>query len=511
MRVQIFSLIAFTWNWGRALGSHEEYSWNPRTNESDSLLAPSIHHHHHHDNNNIRHFVESHETLSKHRFLNNPVGTFRPLILLVRFSDHVNRTLPPRSHFLTLCGSMQRYFWQQSYGKYSIQCNVTDWIDTDNTEAHYAAGIRGFQNSLVGSRFFDPVLTKLDQSGMDWSLYDKDEDGLLDTVLVIHSGFAAEAGSGAACNANAPENRIRSQGWTYSSVFNSWANPSKTIRLYGYAVASAFQSVCDLKSYASMGVMTHEWLHTLGALDLYDQTTGKIGGLGVFDIMASPHGHTVFPGSMSSYSKMLCDWLEPTEITQDGEYEIRSSNRFPDAFIIRRGFPNGEYLLIENRQPILFDAMLPGQKGGLLIYHVDEKKSLQAEHGYPGQPGWPRNGKHYRVALLPADRAYHLERGMNNGDGGDLWSPGMTLGSGDLGTYPNTDSYQDGIIRRTGIEITVLSVVQHTKMTFRVSSVPVKKVKPMDSSKNDESKLFDDERGPPNRGNLGRRLRGVRG
>jgi hypothetical protein len=40
------------------------------------------------------------------------------------------------------------------------------------------------------------------------------------------------------------------------------------------------------------------------------------------------------------------------------------------VYRVSQGFPAGEYLLIENRQPVGFDAKMP--RGGIAIYHVDE-------------------------------------------------------------------------------------------------------------------------------------------
>ena len=454
-------------------------------------------------------------TVSHPRNLNNPKGTFRATVLLVRFSDHKERPLPPRSHFVDLCKPLQRYLALQSYGQYTLTCNVTDWMDTDNTEAFYADNIRGFRGSNDGSQFFRPVLDQLEKQGTNWRHYDRDEDGLLDAVLVIHSGFPSEAGSGIACNASEPEDRIRSQGWKTSSLYRSWRSPSMGIRLYGYAVSSAFNSVCDLSDYVDIGVPAHELLHTVGTLDVYDQSTGRIGGLGNFDIMANPRGpgrDASLPGSMSPFSKMLCEWLEPTEIIEDGVYEIRPANQFPEAYIISRGFPSGEYLLLEYRQPKFFDTELYGD-GGMLIYHVDNSKKLQNERGFPGQPGWPESGRHYQVALVPADGKYDIEQGINDGDEGDLWLPGMTLGPGSDGSYPNTDSYQGGQIRTTGIEITILSM-DSSFMSFHVSQIPEKKIPPIETSKDEEvSKLYfgAESLRVAARGDLTRSLRGIRG
>ena len=148
-----------------------------------------------------------------------------------------------------------------------------------------------------------------------------------------------------------------------------------------------------------------------------------------------------------------------------------------------------EYFLLEHRQALEFDRDL-GNKTGLVIYHVDESVPRMNNAGYPGQEGWPRNGNHYRVAVLAADTQFHLERGINKGDSRDTWKPGVVLGPGSRGrtsagkdendadsstsskagtiVYPNTDTYQYGMVRETGLSIETVSEAM-TELTVRIS------------------------------------------
>lgn len=68
----------------------------------------------------------------------------------------------------------------------------------------------------------------------------------------------------------------------------------------------------------------------------------------------------------------------------------------------------------------------------------------------------PQNGNHYKVALLQADGLYQLESTTQRGDGNDVWYLG---GKNVLGpnTVPNTNAYQRGVVKNTGITITVTS------------------------------------------------------
>jgi len=100
---------------------------------------------------------------------------------------------------------------------------------------------------------------------------------------------------------------------------------------------------------------------------------------------------------MSPWSKIQLGWVEPIEIEESGTYEIEASALKPDIYIISSPFPSDEYLLIENRQPLKFDALLP--QGGLIIWHIDGAVSFENGPGFPGQVNWLKNGKH--SILLP--------------------------------------------------------------------------------------------------------------
>jgi len=173
----------------------------------------------------------------------------------------------------------------------------------------------------------------------------------------------------------------------------------------GFAIASALQGRCKYNP-ARMGVPTHEWIHTFGPPDLYDPEVRGLAGTGGYDIMSSPFGATgrngEAPGSLSPWTKMFVNWIDPSEITEDGEYTLRPSTQFPDYFIIKEKYAEDEYLLLEYRRPNdSFDADFYGD-GGMVIYHVDDTAPLMERRGYPGQAGWPQNGNHYQISVLQA-------------------------------------------------------------------------------------------------------------
>ncbi len=157
---------------------------------------------------------------------------------------------------------------------------------------------------------------------------------------------------------------------------------------------------------------------------------------------------------MSAWCKTRLGWVVNT-IIGPGSYDAPQVESSPTVFRIQSGFPTGEYLLIENREPTGFEKDMP--QGGLAIWHIDESKANNNTEGYPSQTGWPRNGNHYTIALLQADGRYDLEHGANRGDSGDLYR-GTDVSLIGADTTPNTYSYQSGNARRTGNIISGISI-----------------------------------------------------
>lgn len=177
---------------------------------------------------------------------------------------------------------------------------------------------------------------------------------------------------------------------------------------------------------------------------------------------------------MSPYTKHLFGWIEMEEIAADsGLYHLEQSYSSKKVYVIQRGFPEGEYLILENRQEEGYDDGL--SQPGLAIYHVDEKATNVGT--YPGHFNFPKD--HYRVSLLQGDGRYDLERMEEEGDSGDLFHAGRFTGIGPDGVfladgsladyrYPNTNSYQGGQEKPTGVTISDVSVPDKV-MIFQVT------------------------------------------
>jgi M6 family metalloprotease-like protein len=416
-------------------------------------------------------------------------GIVKNLVILLKFKDHEEqqRNLPEYDDIERLMDTLTDVYLKNSFGKLIIESTIIpEWYTTAHNEAWYAEGKSGTTNLHEAMR---EVLDYLEETDVvDLIDYDGNGNGYVDSVTFLHSGYGAEHG-GMDCKGQDYYQRIWTHQWqlygnSQGNNIGPWASNSTdpyggNIKVWDYQMVSALKGVCG-DTITPVGALAHEFGHTLGLPDL---ASGSGNGIGGFCLMADAWGFDEtleHPSQISAWAKLKLGWLEARTPTL-GLNEIALAEEPSERTQLYKigdgkfGFPKDEYLLIEYRARRGLDEYLPGE--GLLIYHIDESPDVpnNVNEGHPWQnDDWPRNGKHYKVALVQADRLYSLERGINNGGEKDFFSaeyvnalvPSENSNAPWEGPFPNTDSYQNGKVFQTGVNIYRISSPGEPTMSF---------------------------------------------
>jgi hypothetical protein len=148
--------------------------------------------------------------------------TLRTLVILVAWKDQTDRrewmTRDQIDHLWNglgannaiPTGSIKNYTERQAYGTVNFVADVLDWQITDNTEAYYADGrsampVNGDREPHLRTAFHY-ILDQMDEQNFPWEDYDSDNDGIVDSVQFLHSGFGAEmGGKGMICSTDVVE------------------------------------------------------------------------------------------------------------------------------------------------------------------------------------------------------------------------------------------------------------------------------------------------------------------
>jgi len=350
----------------------------------------------------------------------NGVSHFKALVILVQFSDHPADTLnhSPADYDTLLfsvgtrpTGSMRDYYREVSRGAFDISGVVTRWYTAPRTYAQYTSSAGGFggapfnaQQMAADAIFMadaDLDLTQFDNDGPDGVPNSGDDDGIIDGLFIVHAGPGGEE--------TADLNDVWSHKWNLPSPYVS----ADGVTVYPYTTEPEEWAGNALNTTAgqliTIGVFCHEYGHVLGLPDLYDTSNSSNAneGVGEWDIMGSGvYNHLpgqslgTTPCHFSAWSLARLGWVTPTWVLQDSlSVAIPPVETSAQVFRLwTNGQEDSEYFLIENRQPIGFDAALVrssnesgnGASHGLLIYHVDEavigqsvpdRKMLDVEEG----------------------------------------------------------------------------------------------------------------------------------
>jgi len=352
-------------------------------------------------------------------------GSQRMLLLLIKYPDLDNSYTP--SDFNNLMnqtnysgnGSFRDYYLQASDGKLSMSIDVFGWYVAQHNYDYYG-DVNGDERS---QELVAEAVDAAEAAGIDFSVYDNDHNGIVDNIMVAHSGPGAEEGSK-----------------TEFVWSHSWALGSFT-RNYDGVTISPYIIQPETRSYGmvGIGVFCHEFGHALGMPDLYDtnDSNGDSEGLGNWCLMASGSwlNHEKTPAMMSAWVRAKLGWISPAEISAAGDYTLSPASTGTQCYQIKTPNSN-EYFLLENRYKTGFDASLPGS--GLAIFHVNTNK-------------YNNDDENNKVTdLEEADGKNQLDKNTNRGDAGDVF-PGSSNNTAfnDL-SNPDAKTYDAKI---TGIDI----------------------------------------------------------
>ncbi len=359
------------------------------------------------------------------------------IIILIDFTDVAATTSSGQIDTLfndaaPTARSAVNFYDEVSYGLFGLQGTVTVWVHSARTMAYYGGdGTNGYDSATGPIYRLTVEAVQLADGTVNFANFDRDGNGVVDHVIVVHAGDAQEA------NAGNPD-LIWSHRWSVVDA-NPGAPGDQPLmadgkQVYGYIMVSELSPV---------GVYVHELGHDLGLPDLYD-TDGSSDGIGVWDVMGSgswngsPRGTS--PAHFSAWSKIELGWVVPTVV--GGAIlgtSIASAENASVAFKlpVRAASGGDEYFLVENREPVGFDARLPGR--GLLIWHVDDSVPDNA------------NEQHRLVDLEEADGndkpTQSTDPWVSSVDG---WGPDST---------PNSNSYLN---QRTGWKVRNISAAGGT-------------------------------------------------
>jgi M6 family metalloprotease-like protein len=413
--------------------------------------------------------------------------------------------------------TMSQYYRDVSAGRFNLRGTVLDWSTLKNNDAFYENNSFDSHGTVIrlnngsGEPFGDllnEALTDADRT-VDFAEYDNDgpdqrpnsgdDDGKVDTVLIIHSEAGGECGGDDRTNIWSHSGHYSDPTYGHSGPFETRAirkdgvgNPilkadgsPEHIVIDDYTIQPglACHDTDASDRIVDIGVVCHEYGHALGLPDLYDRTpeaNPDSSGIGDYCVMAygCDDRHADSPTYMSAWARAYLGWttLQPIH---SGALILEPAIFRGRAYVFDVPGTNGkEYFLVEYRDRLAlpppghvnWDAALP--TSGLAIWHVDERVGEQSrewpfseiDKGQNDAPTLPLPAgagfmtPHSLVSLVQADRLLELEKGINRFGPGDLWSD--TNDFHDDATFIAGARGYDG--RPTGLRLNIINLAAGT-------------------------------------------------
>lgn len=241
--------------------------------------------------------------------------------------------------------SVKQYYESQSSGRYTVEGEVTDWIQVEYNEARYGNNACGdnvcrsvwdmitdgvnawYEQQLDAGRTPEEIRAQLAEFDVQ-DRYDYDDDGdfnepdgYIDHFQMVHAGEDESAGGGAQ-----GEDAIWAHRW-YAYVDSAGVTGPEDNPAGGTEIGDTGIWVGDYTMQpenGGVGVFAHEFGHDLGLPDLYD-TVGGENGTGFWTAMSSGSwlgmgDGTIggLPNDLGPWEKLQLGWLD-YDVARAGE------------------------------------------------------------------------------------------------------------------------------------------------------------------------------------------------
>lgn len=352
---------------------------------------------------------------------NGVVGTKKGLVILVNFTDVSMKSANNRAAFNEMfnkegydknyhIGSVRDYFKDQSYGKLTIDFDVVGPYKLSKSLSYYGQNVdnEGEPNDNGSDAHPASMVAeacKLANADVNFKDYDWDGDGIVDQVYVIYAGYSESS-------SDEPDD-IWPHSWWLSEGAKHEDGPGALtldgVTIDNYACSSELAGESGNRM-AGIGSAVHEFSHCMGLPDFYD--TGDAGNFGLDSWSVMDYGayngpyisdtedyQGNVPAGYTSYERMYCGWLTPTELS----YACKVNGMQPltqkdEAYIIYNDAFKDEFYMLENRQLDSWDKY--GYGHGMLVLHVDYDEDVWFDNEINNKTN------HQRCTIIPADNQF---------------------------------------------------------------------------------------------------------
>ena len=302
-----------------------------------------------------------------------PLDSFRGLVILVNYTDSTFSMANPNEFYTkmlnddgyagftdpqgiwrTCTGSLHEYFKDNSLGMFAPNFDVVGPVSVNYDYT--------FVNQTQNANTLMKAALDAADPQVDFSQYDSNNDGVIDMVYFIFPGFGSNSTGG-------------KELWPHAS--DELADLVYDGKHMGhYACSTEIFGVPGNGVVEGIGTICHEFSHLLGLPDEYDTSTGgmthevQVPGYWSLMSMGCYVDNCLRPVGYSLLERMMAGFVKPDTLTvSDTSYTLGDLATTGRGFLLP-SYKEGEFFLFENRQPVKWDANLPGK--GMLAYRVDQ-------------------------------------------------------------------------------------------------------------------------------------------